>query len=54
MAFPDFEKDYTSFWFAGISSWQPRYYQDLAIQRTLEAIAKNEDRILLTLVTGTA
>ena len=31
----------------------PRYYQDLAIERTLEAIAAGRDRILLTLATGT-
>lgn len=34
-------------------SWQTRYYQDLAIQRTLDAIAKGKDRLLLTLATGT-
>jgi len=34
-------------------SWQPRYYQDLAIQRVLDSIAKGKDRILLTLATGT-
>ena len=34
-------------------SWQPRYYQDIAVQRTLEAMANGEDRILLTLATGT-
>jgi type I restriction enzyme R subunit len=34
-------------------SWQTRYYQDLAIQRTLDAIAKGKERILLTLATGT-
>ena len=33
--------------------WQPRYYQDIAIDRTLEAIAAGKDRILLTLATGT-
>jgi len=30
-----------------------RYYQDIAIQRALEAIADGKDRILLTLATGT-
>jgi type I restriction enzyme, R subunit len=30
-----------------------RYYQDIAIERALEAIATNEQRILLTLATGT-
>lgn len=34
-------------------SWQPRYYQDNAIERTLDAIASGKDRILLTLATGT-
>lgn len=34
-------------------SWQLRYYQEIAVQRTLEAIAQNKDRILLTLATGT-
>jgi len=34
-------------------TWQPRYYQENAITKTLEAIAKGEDRILLTLATGT-
>ncbi|MDO5506097.1 MAG: DEAD/DEAH box helicase family protein [Pseudoxanthomonas suwonensis] len=33
--------------------WQPRYYQDIAIQRVLEAISQGRDRILLTLATGT-
>jgi type I restriction enzyme R subunit len=33
--------------------FQPRYYQDLAIGETLEAIAQERDRILLTLATGT-
>ena len=34
-------------------TWQPRYYQDNAITKTLEAIAAGKDRILLTLATGT-
>ena len=33
--------------------WQARYYQHNAINKTLEAIAAGEDRILLTLATGT-
>lgn len=32
---------------------QPRYYQELAVRRVLEGIAKGEKRILLTLATGT-
>ena len=31
----------------------PRYYQDVAITRVTEAIAENQQRILLTLATGT-
>jgi len=32
---------------------QPRYYQELAVRRVLEGIARGERRILLTLATGT-
>jgi type I restriction enzyme R subunit len=34
-------------------SWQLRYYQEIAVKNTLEAIANNKERILLTLATGT-
>ncbi|WP_226390334.1 EcoAI/FtnUII family type I restriction enzme subunit R [Penaeicola halotolerans] len=34
-------------------TWQPRYYQENAISKVLEAVAKNQQRILLTLATGT-
>ena len=34
-------------------TWQPRYYQEIAVKNTLEAIAQKKDRILLTLATGT-
>ena len=34
-------------------TFQPRYYQDNAITKVLEAIAENKKRILLTLATGT-
>ncbi|EKB48128.1 EcoAI/FtnUII family type I restriction enzme subunit R [Cecembia lonarensis] len=34
-------------------TWQLRYYQEIAVQRTVEAIAQGKDRILLTLATGT-
>jgi len=34
-------------------TWQPRYYQENAITKVLEAISENEQRILLTLATGT-
>ena len=34
-------------------TWQARYYQDIAINKTLAAMAEGKDRILLTLATGT-
>ncbi len=34
-------------------TWQPRYYQNNAINKTLEAVANGKDRMLLTLATGT-
>lgn len=35
------------------SGKEPRYYQRIAINRTIEAIAKGQDRILLVMATGT-
>ena len=34
-------------------SWQIRFYQEIAVKRVLEAIATGQNRILLTLATGT-
>lgn len=34
-------------------AWQPRYYQENAITKVLEAIAEKKTKILLTLATGT-
>lgn len=34
-------------------TWQGRYYQEIAIDRVLKAIAEGQERILLTLATGT-
>jgi type I restriction enzyme R subunit len=34
-------------------TWEARYYQHNAINKTLEAIAAGQDRILLTMATGT-
>jgi len=45
--------------FAGIpfedkgGNWKPRYYQEIAVQNAVEAIAQGKNRILLTLATGT-
>ena len=40
------------FYFDG-SGRSPRYYQQIAVNRTVEAIAKGQDRILLVMATGT-
>lgn len=34
-------------------SMKPRFYQQIAVQKTIEAIANGKDRVLLTLATGT-
>lgn len=34
-------------------SIKPRFYQQIAVQKTVEALAKGDDRVLLTLATGT-
>ena len=34
-------------------TWQLRYYQEIAVKNTLEAVAQKKDKILLTLATGT-
>ncbi len=34
-------------------AWSTRYYQDIAVNRVLDAIIAGQDRILLTLATGT-
>jgi len=33
-------------------TWQLRYFQEIAVKNTVEAVAQNKDRILLTLATG--
>lgn len=40
------------YYFDGTSR-KPRYYQQIAVNRTVEAIAKSQQRILLTMATGT-
>ena len=34
-------------------TWGARYYQEISVERVLEAIAAGDKRILLTLATGT-
>ncbi len=43
------EPDY----FDAFSHKKPRYYQRIAIDKTIEVIAKGQDRILLVMATGT-
>lgn len=40
-------------YFVDGSGRSPRYYQQIAINRTIEAVAKNQDKILLVMATGT-
>ncbi len=48
------EKVYTQNYHKDISSnKEPRYYQRIAINRAVEAIAKGQDRVLLVMATGT-
>ena len=37
----------------GGGKWQPRYYIDIAVRRVLEAVVADQNRILLTMATGT-
>ena len=43
----------TQDYYGGASDKTPRYYQLLAINKTTEAIARNQNRILLVMATGT-
>jgi type I restriction enzyme R subunit len=43
----------TPYYFNPIEKRKPRYYQQIAINRTIEAIAKGQSRILLVMATGT-
>jgi type I restriction enzyme, R subunit len=47
------EKIITQDYHSGSTTNKPRYYQEIAINRTVEAIAKGQDRILLVMATGT-
>jgi type I restriction enzyme R subunit len=41
------------YYFATFGGKTPRYYQQIAINRTVEAVAKGQNRILLVMATGT-
>lgn len=50
---PEEEKVVTQDYYIDATGRSPRYYQQIAINRTVEAIAKGQDRILLVMATGT-
>lgn len=49
----DSERVATSDYFYDIDGKEPRYYQRIAINRAVEAVAKGQNRILLVMATGT-
>lgn len=49
----DFKKVLETPYYFGEESYVPRYYQRIAINRTVEAIAKGQERVLLVMATGT-
>ena len=50
---PEQEKLITEPYFYQVGDKSPRYYQSVAVNRTIEAIAKGQNRILLVMATGT-
>ena len=50
---PEVKKVIEQEYYADDSNMSPRYYQQIAINRTVEAVAKGRDRILLVMATGT-
>jgi type I restriction enzyme R subunit len=50
---PEQEKLITEPYYFGQGDKSPRYYQQIAINRTIEAITKGKNRILLVMATGT-
>jgi type I restriction enzyme R subunit len=47
------ERIITQNYYQDSGSKKPRYYQEIAINRAVEAVAKGQDRILLVMATGT-
>ena len=40
-------------YYSGQKTWPPRYYQRIAINRTVEAVSNGQNRLLLVMATGT-
>ena len=51
--YPDFQKILNQPYYVGEDTFAPRYYQRIAINKAVEAIAKGQDRLLLVMATGT-
>ena len=51
--YPNFGKALNQPYYVGQSTFTPRYYQRIAINKTVEAIAKGKNRVLLVMATGT-
>ncbi len=50
---PDAEKIASQDYYFDSTNRKPRYYQQIAVNRTVEAIANGQNRILLVMATGT-
>ena len=50
---PEVEEVFTQSYHKDVSGKEPRYYQRIAINRAVEAVAKGQDRVLLVMATGT-
>lgn len=51
--YPELKKIINEPYYFGEGSYSPRYYQRIAINKAVEAIAKGKDRVLLVMATGT-
>lgn len=51
--YPNLEKVLNEPYYFGEETFTPRYYQRIAINKTVETIAKGQDRVLLVMATGT-
>src|SRR5690606_25952462 len=50
---PEVEEIAAQEYYQDASGRKPRYYQQIAVNRTIEAVGKGLDRILLVMATGT-
>ncbi|OIQ27143.1 MAG: restriction endonuclease [Bacteroidetes bacterium MedPE-SWsnd-G2] len=53
LSIPEIQEVVTQDYFVDDSGMSPRYYQQNAVNRTIEAIAKGQNRIILVMATGT-